>query len=355
MRDSPFIATSGNRRINQAELPEEMRLLLRLTQSEAKPNINALTMVLRDMTAMKFNLKFFGYEMARKLAEQLPPAPTGGPYEINLFSKTSTQADLEAEWTRHWTSQLGIAHIFHRKLWELSYVLQTIWQTGNMAPGKRGLGFGCGEEPLPSYLAARGCHITVTDLAPDDQRASGWATTAQLASKDKAFKPQFIDRADYDERVDFRYVDMTAIPEDLKGYDFCWSICAFEHLGSIEKGISFIENVMDVLSPGGVSIHTTEFNFANDQETTDNWPTVLFQKQHFEEMARRLTARGYEVAPLDFDVGNEPMDRFIDMPPYVWDWRFGQAQAWAKSGTPHLKLTVDGFLSTCFGIIARKP
>jgi len=86
----------------------------------------------------------------------------------------------------------------------------------------------------------------------------------------------------------------------------------------------------------------------------DNWPTVLFQRQHFEEMARRLETKGYQVAPLDFDVGSNPMDRFIDMPPYVWDWRFGQAKTWATDGTPHLKLSVDGFLSTCFGIIALK-
>ena len=205
-------------------------------------------------------------------------------------------------------------------------LLQAIWQTGNMAPGKRGLGFGCGEEPLPSYLASKGCHITVTDLPPDDQRASGWATTAQLASLDKAYKEQFIDRPTYEERVDFRYVDMTAIPDDLRGYDFCWSICAFEHLGSIEKGVSFIENAMDVLVPGGVSIHTTEFNFMNDEETIDNWGTVLFQKRHFQEMARRLQAKGYEVAPLNFDVGNDPMDKFIDIPPFAQDWHFDQAE-----------------------------
>lgn len=342
-------------RIDQNALQEELRSLLRRTQSDATPNINVMNELLRDLTAIKFNLKFFGYEMARRLAEHLPPTPVGGPFPIELLSKPSTQADLEADWTRHWTAQLGVAHVFHRKLWEFAYVLQAIWQTGNMAPGKRGLGFGCGEEPLPSYLASKGCQITVTDLRPDDQRAAGWATTAQLASLEKAYVERLIDRASYDARVDFRYADMTAIPLDLRGYDFCWSICAFEHLGSIEKGIAFIENAMDVLGPGGVSIHTTEFNFTEDSETIDNWPTVLFQKRHFEEMARRLKAKGYEVAPLTYDVGNQPMDRFIDLPPYAWDWRFDQAESWASMGTPHMKLAVDGFLATCFGIIARKP
>lgn len=355
MSDSSFFSNPMIRGIDKQNLPAEVESLLRLTRSDATPNINALNELLRDLTAMKFNIKFFGYEMARQLAEQLPPAPTDGPYPIDLLSKPSTQADLEADWTRYWTAQLGAAHVFHRKLWELAYVLQAIWQTGNMAPGKRGLGFGCGEEPLPSYLAAKGCQITVTDLPPDDQRAAGWATTAQLASLDKAYKEQFIDRSSYDERVNFQYVDMTKIPRELSGYDFCWSICAFEHLGSIEKGIEFIENSMNVLSPGGVSIHTTEFNFMNDHETIDNWPTVLFQRKHFEEIAHRLESKGFEVAPLSFDVGNDPMDKFIDIPPYAHDWHFDQAHGWAASGTPHVKLAVDGFLATCFGIIARKP
>jgi 2-polyprenyl-3-methyl-5-hydroxy-6-metoxy-1,4-benzoquinol methylase len=333
----------------QDQLPE----LLSLTNAEGHPNINALTELLRDFNAMKFNMKFFGYELAKTLAAALPPLPSGGPFEIHIESKPSTQADLEANWTRHWSSELGIAHVLHRKIWELAYVLQVIWQTGNMQPGRRGLGFGCGEEPLPSYLASKGCAVTVTDLEPTDERAAGWVASEQHASADRAFRSEFLDRARFDELVDSRYVDMTAIPDTLRDYDFCWSICAFEHLGSIEAGINFIDKAVDVLKPGGVSIHTTEFNFMNDRETVDNWSTVLFQRQHFKEMARRLEAKGCVVAPLNYDVGSKPLDKFIDVAPYGHDWTFDQADKW-RVDSNHIKLTADGIPVTCFGIVAIK-
>ncbi len=331
------------------QLPE----LLSLVDADGRPNINALTEILRDFNAMKLNMKFFGYELAKTLAAALPPLPAGGPFTFDIESKASTQADLEANWTRHWSSELGVAHVLHRKIWELAYVLQVIWQTGNMQPGRRGLGFGCGEEPLPSYLASKGCAVTATDLAPSDERAANWVASEEHGNPDRTYRPEFLDRATFDALVDFRYVDMTAVPDDLRDYDFCWSICVFEHLGSIEAGINFIDKAVDVLKPGGVSIHTTEFNFMNDDVTIDNWPTVLFQRRHFEEMARRLKAKGCAVAPLNYDVGSKPLDKFIDIAPYAYDWTFDQADKW-RDGANHIKLTADGIPVTCFGIIATK-
>ena len=169
--------------------------------------------------------------------------------------------------------------ILHRKLWELAYLLQALHENGLIAEGRRGLVFGAGEEPIPSYLAARGVAVTVTDLARDAAMASGWATTGQhVASLDQAFQAHLVDRATFDRLVDFRVADMNAIPADLTGYDFCWSICALEHLGSIEKGLAFIENALATLKPGGVAVHTTEFNVDPRGPTNDHWPTVLFKR-----------------------------------------------------------------------------
>jgi len=335
-------------------LQEELTQLLRLIHEDGRPNINVLTELLRDMQAIKLNLKFFGYELAQRIAESLPPLPSNGPFRVDLESKPSTQADLEAAWTRHWSSELKIAHVFHRKIWELAYVLQAAWQLGCIGPSKRGLGFGCGEEPIAAYLAGRGCNITVSDLEPSDERASGWVKTHELADRTRAYRPEFLAREEFDRRVDFRFVDMTEIPNDLRDYDFCWSICALEHLGSIENGMKFLEKSVDVLKSGGCSIHTTEFNFMNDAETLDNWSTVLFQRKHFEEIAQRLVNKGCHVAPLSFDIGDRPLDKFIDVAPYAHDWQFEQATTW-RGGANHIKLTADGFPTTCFGIIACKP
>jgi hypothetical protein len=167
-----------------------------------------------------------------------------------------------------------------------------------------------------------------------------------------AYHAHLIDRGRFDEKVELRYTDMNDIPSDLRGYDFCWSICALEHLGSIELGLRFIEQSLATLKPGGIAIHTTEFNINSQGPTIDNWPTVLFQRKHFEQLGERLAQQGHEMAELDFSLGDGPIDRFIDLPPYHHDL---SAELQALLGSPqHLKVAVDGFACTCFGILVRK-
>jgi len=145
---------------------------------------------------------------------------------------------------------------------------------------------------------------------------------------------------------------MNAVPADLAGFDFCWSICALEHLGSIDKGLGFIEASLATLRPGGTAVHTLEFNVENDGPTIDNWITVLFQQRHLEALATRLRSQGHRVEELDFDTGSMPMDQFIDLPP--WHHDPGENAA-VNLGEPlHLKLAIDGFVSTSFGLIVTK-
>lgn len=232
--------------------------------------------------------------------------------------------------------------------------MQALHENGKMVAGARGLGFGCGAEPIPSYLAARDINVTITDLPPSESAHRGWANTNQWTeSLETAFHAHLVTRDQFDRNASLRFVDMNAIPDDLNGYDFCWSLCALEHLGSIQKGLDFIGNSLRVLKPGGVAVHTTEFNFFNDKETIDNWGTVLFQKAHFETLAASLRREGHEVAPLDFDVGRKPLDRFIDIPPYTQNWN-DDMQTWWGGDERHIKLSIDGFPSTCFGMIVRK-
>jgi SAM-dependent methyltransferase len=328
------------------------RILAPLTR-EAQPNLSQLRLALRDLDALRLNVKMNGYALARRLAAELPPPEPGGPVMMALRSKPSTQSDLESAWARHWLAELGLPLVFHRKLWEYAYVLQALWQTGKLIPGMRGLGFGCGTEPLPSLFAARGIAAVVTDLAPEEQSATGWTGTGQHAhSAEAVFCPSLVGRQAFDALVSHRYVDMRRIPPDLRGFDFCWSICALEHLGSIREGLAFIRSALDTLKPGGVAVHTTEYNFLSDDSTIDNWPTVLFLRSHFEALTAEIMSAGHTVAPLDFDVGDKPLDLFIDVPPYQNDWSAYQNRVWPAPA--HLKLSIDGFASTCFGLLITK-
>jgi 2-polyprenyl-3-methyl-5-hydroxy-6-metoxy-1,4-benzoquinol methylase len=299
------------------------------------------------------NAKFAGYEMARRLASERPERTVAECPRMDLASKASTQFDLESDWCAYWTRELGLGFAYHRKLWELTYVLQALYDNDCLQAGKRGVVFGCGRESLPSYCAARGINILATDLPASSTDAQGWIDTDQHAdSLEELHHPHLCTLDQLRANVERRAVDMNAIPSDLEGYDFCWSICALEHLGSIEQGLAFVEESLKTLKPGGVAVHTTEFAFLNIARTLDQGSTVLFLRSHFEELQARLERAGHWLAPFDFHPGDGPMDKFIDGPPFPGDKRSHLLAPWPQSY--HLKVCVEGVPSTCFGLIIRK-
>lgn len=339
--------------IAKNQVDERFRELFQLVNNKKNPNVNDIWHIAKDIEAIKLNIKFFGYELGQKLRDAIPHRTVSGAVVQNLKSKPSTQKDIESDWVSYWSEKLKVPVIYHRKLWELCYVLQALYEHDVLTPGRRTLGFGCGQEPIPSLLASMGIDVTVTDLDPEEARRKGWiATNQHTSSLEDAYKSNLVSRELFDKHVSLKYVDMNAITADVSGYDACWSICALEHLGSIAQGLDFIENSLSALKSGGIAVHTTEFNFMRDDVTIDNWVTVLLQKAHFREITDRLKQQGHWVAELDFDIGNGPMDRFIDLPPFAPDYH-ESLYSWSNDNN-HIKLMVDGFPSTCFGMIIRK-
>lgn len=256
-------------------------------------------------------------------------------------SQACTQAQIAEAAYAYWCGQIGETPRLHRKQWEFCYILQVLARYGMLAPGLRGLGFGVGEEPLSSVFAARGVSILATDLAAEQARHKGWIDTAQHAASKAALNARGLcDPAQFDALVDFRPLDMNAIDANLSGqFDFCWSACAFEHLGSIANGLDFVAHSIDCLKPGGVAVHTTEFNCASNDTTLDHAETVLFRRKDLLRLADRLAGKGCRLA-FRFNLGDQPLDRHVDVPPYRDD--------------NHLKLSVGQWTSTSFGIVAVK-
>jgi len=259
-----------------------------------------------------------------------------------LTSMLCEKAYLDSPAARYWTSAMDQPWRLHRKLWEFCYVAQALYERGTLCEGKRGLGFAVGEEPLPALFASMGCEIVATDLDAEDERATAWAETAQLAtSVDKLRRPRVCPDDVFRQRVSFRTADMNNIPEDLREFDFTWSSCSFEHCGSIDLGIAFICNQMACLRPGGLAVHTTEFNLSSNDETVSSGATVIFRKRDIDEMIRRLEEKGHVVEPLIYRLGDAQEDRHIDTFPYA--------------ESPHLKLLLaDRFISTSIALIVRK-
>lgn len=189
----------------------------------------------------------------------------------------------------------------HRKLWEFVYIIQALYERGMLVNGKKGLGFAVGKEPLPSIFANCGCEIVPTDLDSKSPDAKCWNETNQHAdSLNVLFKPSLCNEDTFYSNVDFRFLNMNDIDDDIKDFDFCWSSCALEHLGSIEKGKQFIYNMLKCLKPGGIAVHTTEYNLSSRRKTIESGTNVFFRESDFEEIYSNVTALGHHMEKLDF-------------------------------------------------------
>lgn len=231
---------------------------------------------------------------------------------------------------------------WHRKQWELIFITSVLLHNEfiGFGNGLRGLGFGVGTERLTSLFASRGSRITATDLKADDPAAVAWTKTRQhCASIEKLFYPKLLDRQIFDQSVTFREVDMNLIPDDLVDFDFCWSACALEHLGSLDKGLDFIRNSLACLRPGGIAVHTTEFNLGSNEKTIKNGPAVVYREKDILAFQEELRSQGHQME-VNLNPGNHPLDRFVDA---------------YRTGDIHLRLYIENQIqATSLGLFIRK-
>jgi 2-polyprenyl-3-methyl-5-hydroxy-6-metoxy-1,4-benzoquinol methylase len=275
----------------------------------------------------------------------LQPPPAGIPWRFappdldDPVCQLATNDQVGTPAHLHWCAELQLTPKAHRKQWEFVWIVAVLKKAGVLREGSRVLGFGCGRELLPSYFASRGMDVLATD-APPEVVAQSWGRGAQHANSGEDLRrPGLVSAEAFARHVRFRGVDMNAIPDDLKGFDACWSACALEHLGSLQRGLDFIENSLACLRDGGVAVHTTEFNLSSNTDTFESGVTSVYRKQDIERLLVRLAAQGHEVWPLNLHPGATELDQVIDLPPY---------------SLPHLKLMIRRYVSTSLGIVVRK-
>lgn len=330
-----------------------MHEMFELTTAAKQPNTSGFNERLRDLPAVRWNVKALGADLAARHFGDV--ARSREPLLHDDFQarwQPTRFNDFLQAWFLGTCAQLHLAPILHRKIWEEVYVISTLRAAGMLAPGRRGIVFGVGQERLPSYLAAHGVEVLATDMAPNAEHAQAWIATGQHGALDRLHYPEYVSRAEFDRLVRFTQCDMNDIAPELDdGFDFCWSICAFEHLGSIEQGLAFVERSARLLKPGGLAVHTTEFSYTDNERTIDDWTTVLFRQRDLEALAERLRGLGCVLPPIDFDVGHTPVDFFVDIPPYP---QHKDAYYQPELSALHLKLLVDGFPATCYGLSFRR-
>jgi SAM-dependent methyltransferase len=262
-----------------------------------------------------------------------PLAPESSP-----FMQHSTVAASDFLHARYHAicKQLCGPPVWHRKQWEWVFIIHHLQRAGVLRPGSRGVGFGVGQESLPALFASYGCEVIATD-APQD--VAGWETTGQHSDSREALRaPWICDNAAFDRLVSHRPADMTDIPDDLTGYDFTWSSCCFEHLGSLQAGMDFVVESVRRLNPGGIAVHTTEFNVGSNDDTLSEGGTVIYRQRDLDALVAQLRAEGFDADPVVAAPHAHMLDAHVDAPPYA---------------KPHLKLQLMGHVTTSVGVVVR--
>ena len=131
---------------------------------------------------------------------------------------------------------------------------------------------------------------------------------------------------------------MNSIPADLTGFDFAWSSCALEHLGTLAAGMDFVVAQMACLQPGGVAVHTTEYLVSSNDTTVEAGGTVFYRRRDIESLVQRLQRAGHDV-DMDYSLGSTPDDVHVDVPPYT---------------DVHLRTELAGHVTTSLALIVTK-
>jgi hypothetical protein len=267
---------------------------------------------------------------------------SAGEPPIPGSSRLARADDLLTTRGMSWTKRLAEAWHPHRKLWEWVYILDTAHEHGVLRPGAVALCFGVGREPIPSLLAAEGVAVLATDQ-PTGELSEFWAASGQFAAKlEDIHRDAVVNLDTFLARVTYRPVDMNELPEDLPKVDFIWSSCTLEHLGTPEAGIEFLLNTLDLLEPGGVSVHTTELDLVWREKSIDLGHCAIYQRSDMIRLQAAVLERGFHMVVDPRLPVARAEDVHISLPPY-------------DEKEPHFKLEIGATVTTSFGITISRP
>jgi len=91
------------------------------------------------------------------------------------------------------------------------------------------------------------------------------------------------------------------------------------------------------LKPGGVAVHTTEFNLSSNERTIESDGLSVYRRVDIETLVREIEAREYTVEPIDWTQGGGLAETVVDLPP------------WGR-GEPHVRLLLGDFECTSIGL-----
>jgi len=191
---------------------------------------------------------------------------------------------------------------FHRKQWEFAMIFHALRTRGMLEDNKVGLSMGSGNELVLYSIARKVKHLTATDLYSSETL---W-DCARAANPDEYIrksKPFPVD----DAKLAALTMDMRKLSFKDNFFDFAYSSCAIEHIGSDADFLQHLNEVHRVLKDGGVYILTTEFTFADATVPMPN--NYLFSPEHLDRLiiASRFTPEKHFNARITEQSANFPL------------------------------------------------
>ena len=107
--------------------------------------------------------------------------------------------------------------------------------------------------------------------------------------------------------------------------------------------MEFVRQSTLLLRPGGVAVHTTEFNVSSNEVTVDRGGYVFYRQRDFEQVDRDLRQMRCGLARLDLYAGDGLLDVEYDTVPYE-----------RRDPPHHVKLLLEGHVVTSALLIVRK-
>jgi len=220
---------------------------------------------------------------------------TDRPTFADPVTQVATVGQLREPIAGTWLGRLrpqGSSGVEH---WRKVYTLQALRRYGMLEKGAVGLGFEPSPSGVPAALAAM--HTSLTTVLPT---RGGPPPNIDAVKRDLAGRAP-CDKALFDANVRVRVASWRRIPDDLVNFDFLWSARANERLYSVASAITFVEESMACLRPGGLAVHVMSYDLSPSGRSVPSTDRMLLQQGDVERIALILVSRGHEVAQFKID------------------------------------------------------
>lgn len=166
---------------------------------------------------------------------------------------------------------------FHRKQWEFAMIYRALERADKLGENRIGLSMGGGRELIAYAIARRVRQLLITDLY---ESTTSWecARTDDPDEFIRRNKPFPVD----DARLKAMRMDMRDLRFPDATFDFCYSTCAVEHIGTREDFLRHFNEVARVLKDDGLYVFTTEVGF--DETVIPDEHNYVFSLQYLYDL-----------------------------------------------------------------------